>query len=254
MMERFGKGLDNPVIGYGYRFHSPFPCTVDYIRNIGHSVHITHLRMAVKLHTLYRFVVHSFGSEVTGFLDAVYVPEGEYSVIFIDAGGAFYQHELSVAYIIKKPLLLILSGKQFYIYRIGKVSHGKRNHLLAGSRIPDFKRTYLTANNDRPDITVYIAYIHGTFGKILAEDNIRIGGLFSLTEFSSCRFPFNLFGFTRRRCTLLSIGRDVLFCLRYCHRPAGVYIIDIIIVCHLFIHQEFFIRCSLGYRRTIICL
>ena len=64
------KGLDTAVIRHCDGVHAPFFCPLDNILHFGNAVHIAHLCMAVKLHTLYRTVVHALSREILALLDS----------------------------------------------------------------------------------------------------------------------------------------------------------------------------------------
>ena len=46
------KGMDNPMIGDGHRWHSPFIGSANNFTHLADAIHIAGFRMAVQLHTL----------------------------------------------------------------------------------------------------------------------------------------------------------------------------------------------------------
>ena len=69
-MVRVGKALDNTVVCDGNRPVPPFVSALYNVLCLGHTVHVAHLCMAVKLHTFMRRCIHSRRRKIRNLLDS----------------------------------------------------------------------------------------------------------------------------------------------------------------------------------------
>ena len=89
------KGLNHSVVRDGNCRMSPLVGPLYDILGLGHAVHIAHLCMAVKLHTLSCAVVIPGGGEISDFLDP---HKGTYCQLVVkpvDHGDALKLHKAS---------------------------------------------------------------------------------------------------------------------------------------------------------------
>ena len=88
-MVRIGKRLHDPVVGDGNRRMSPFIGSLHDILRLGNTVHIAHLRMAVKLHPLSDAPVLAGSRKVRDFFDTRKEPDRQLAVELVNRGHTF---------------------------------------------------------------------------------------------------------------------------------------------------------------------
>ena len=87
-MIRISKCLHNAVVCNGNGLVSPVMCPFYNIRNLRNSVHITHLGMAVKLHSFLRIGILSGHGKICNFTDSCHRADRKLPVKLINRGNA----------------------------------------------------------------------------------------------------------------------------------------------------------------------
>ena len=124
-MVRIRKRLHTAVIGNSDRIHAPLFGALDDILDLGNTIHIAHLRVAVKFHALDRTVVHPLAGEIFAFLDAGNRTDRQLAVKFINIGNTLNADKLSHLGRCLQIIQRIFPCKDLDADRVGKVGHRK---------------------------------------------------------------------------------------------------------------------------------
>ncbi len=125
------KRLNTPVVRYCKSRHSPVSGPPDNILYIRHSVQITHLGMAVKLHPLNQTVIHPLLGKVLALLYTHHRADGQLSVKLVNGGHPLQLDKASLYHCLVDIVQHFLSHKQLHGNRIRKIRHIKNKDRLS---------------------------------------------------------------------------------------------------------------------------
>ena len=106
---RVRERLNTAVIRYRQCRHPPLFRPLHKVLHLGDTIHITHLRMAVELHALYRGVIHPLGGKILTLPDAHNRTDGQLAVKLVDGRNSLDLDEVSFLDSRSGILLLTLS-------------------------------------------------------------------------------------------------------------------------------------------------
>ncbi len=132
-----GKCLYTAVIGNSNCRHPPCLCPLNNGLNLGHPVHITHLRVTVQFHALFQAVIHPFAGKILAFFYPYDTAKRQFMIEFINGRHApdFYKTALNNSLV--HVLHGILAHKKFNGNRIRKIRNIKDNNgLFTAAQFP----------------------------------------------------------------------------------------------------------------------
>ena len=215
-MVGIGKRLNNAVVCDGNTRHSPFIGLLYNVFYLGNSVHITHLGMAVELHSLHISVVNSLDCKVRDLLDADNGLNREFMVKSVNCSNSFdlnkSTHLDALCYIGH----ICCINEHLDCDGICKVSHSKDENGLVISDVSLIPLDDLAVNGDFTQLAHKINKLHSLIIEVSSKENIRIIGPFvASAEISFAKgFLLAIFG-CKRGCLALDLGRATLLgCFR----------------------------------------
>ena len=168
--------LHNTVIRNGDRRMSPFIGTLHNILSLGNTVHIAHLRMAVKLHPFSCTVITSGGGKVRDLLYPGQRTDGQFIVKFIDSGNPFELYKGAHLNPLRDLLHLVIVCKELNGHGIGKIRHIKHQDRSFILNLPGIIVDDLTADHHLANFTDDILDGHCFLFKIPAVNHVGIVG------------------------------------------------------------------------------
>ena len=135
-MVRIRKRLHTAVVGDSDRVHAPLFGTFDDILDLGNTVHIAHLCVTVKLHSLDRTVVHPLAGEIFAFLDAGNRTDRQLAVKFINVGNTLDADKLSRLGRRLQIIQRIFPCKDLDADCICKIRYRKHKQCVAAAELP----------------------------------------------------------------------------------------------------------------------
>ena len=148
IMIRHRECLGNSVICNSNSRMSPVMRPFHNIIYLRHPIHITHLCMTVKLHTLDRTQIFSWHSKISDFFDSGHGLNGKFPIELINCRNAFNFYKGSFLQLTQNFRELVISSKHFYCNGVGKVCHRKNNNRLFIPYFPCLETDYLTVNRN----------------------------------------------------------------------------------------------------------
>ena len=101
----------------------PVMCSLYKIFDLGNSVHVTHFRMTVELHSLFYRIVFSGFCKIRNFLNSKHRRNDKFAVKFINIGHAFNFQECTHFNFSQNICKLIITHEHLDHDRISKVCH-----------------------------------------------------------------------------------------------------------------------------------
>ena len=132
------EGLNHTVIGDRDRLMSPFECRLDICLNVHNRVHLTHLRMRMKLYTLPALIIiHTVYSRIMTRLDTAHGADADLMAELIAKRHSLHNNKFilfNLAAVLNLRILLRLH-KDLDRDRIGEVSDIKHQKNLAAAKL-----------------------------------------------------------------------------------------------------------------------
>ena len=147
-MIRIRECLHNTVIRDCNRRMSPVVCSFYNLIHIRDTIHITHLRVAVKFHPFLCTCILFGRSKIRNFFYSGNGANRQFTVEFVDGCDTFDFQKRSCFHLSKQLRKLIISHKQFYHDRICKIGHCKHDNGLFVSNLTCIKACHLSAECD----------------------------------------------------------------------------------------------------------
>ena len=173
-MVGIGKALYHTMVSDCNRRVSPVMCPFNKILRLGNPVHVAHLGMTVKLHSLFRILVFSCHTEVRRFADSGYGSDGQFSVKFINRCNTLYFQKYPFFNFCKQIRKLVVSGKHLNHDRIGKVGYGKHDDRLFIPDLTGIETDHLPAEGDFTHLPGNCLQLDRHIVKVPPIDYIRI--------------------------------------------------------------------------------
>ena len=161
-----GNGRMSPLIGTLYQSF-----------RLCDAVHVAHLGVAVKLHSLLRTGVHSGASEICNLLDSGNGTNGKLAVETVDGGDALDFQEGAFFHMLCYFRHLLVAQEHFYCDGIGKVCNRENQNSFLVSYFPRFHFHNLAADNDLAHLLDNTLKRNGLAFEIPSIYNIRVGVL-----------------------------------------------------------------------------
>ena len=130
------KCLHIPMVGNRNCLVPPLHRALDDILHIRNTVHITHLCMTVKLHSLFRTGIHADTGKIRYLLDSRNMSDRQISIEFINRGDTLDFDKFARR---NRPADLrqfLIFDKQLDDHRIGKIRHGKHENRSLIANLP----------------------------------------------------------------------------------------------------------------------
>ena len=143
---------------------------------IRHTVHVTHLGMAVKLHPLLRAGVCPGTGKGGNLLDSHHTSDGQLTVIPVNGGHTLQFQKGFLLHALQDLTHLVISGEHLHCDGIRKIRDGKNDDGLLISDLPGLQCHDLTAYADLAHLRLDAFQGNGLIFKISAVDHIRVVG------------------------------------------------------------------------------
>ena len=177
----FRKRLYHSMICDCDRRMSPFVGAFYQNTGIRNPIHITHLCMAVQLHSFFRTVIHPAGGKITDFFYTRQGTDGDLMVKLVDRSHTFQLQEGTFFDRSADLRHLFVVQEHFDRDRIGKVCDIKHVDRLFVSDLSGFHRSYLSADRDLSHLSGDRINGDGIVIEISSIDHIRVVGAFQRT-------------------------------------------------------------------------
>ena len=172
------EGLHYPVMRDGNGRMTPFVSSFYNILGLGNTVHIAHLGVAVKLHSLSQAVIAAGGGKIGNFLDACKGAYGKLTVKLIHHGDTLKLYKGTHLDPCRDLRHLVIAGKHFDSHGVREISDIKHQNRLFILDLPAVKMDDLTPDDHLTDLTDDILDGNRILLKITAVNHIGIVGTF----------------------------------------------------------------------------
>ena len=173
-MIRLRESLHHSVVGNGNGFMSPLIGSFDNGFRVGNSVHVAHLGMAVKFHSFLRAVVHTAVLKAGDLLDPYYGTDRQFTVIPVNGGNPFQFNESFHLHSLQDLLYLVVSGKDLYSDRVGKICNRKDDNGLLIPDLSGLQGHNLSPDTDLPHFCLDTFQRNDLILKVSSIEHIRI--------------------------------------------------------------------------------
>ena len=186
------KRLHNAVVRNGHCRMPPFVSPAHQLIHMGNTIHITHLRMGMKFHSLHRRMIFSSDTESFNLLHSHNASDSDFLIIRIKTCNSLYADEISFFYHIKKICLcnLLIFNKHLTDDRVGVIRDRESDNLLLALDLTAFHISYHTIDHDFPDLILNLFDRHNGSLAVTAIKNIDIPHIFFAVHILF-RFPFD---------------------------------------------------------------
>ena len=175
--------LTDTMIRDCYRRHSPFRGLFYDIRYLRNSIHIAHLGMAVKLHSLYIRIVHSLSCKIRYLFNPAHRAYSYLLAPAVHRNNTLNFDKGSILYVSLYLIKVFLRiQKKLDRHGICKVSNRKCHKLFACSEFFYFHTSYPASYSTFAYLMRYRCKLNGFIIKVLAVYDIRIAGHFDSAE------------------------------------------------------------------------
>ena len=166
--------LDHSVIGNGNGLMSPLIGSFDNGFCIGNSVHVAHLSMAVKFYSFFRTVIHTAVLKAGDLLDPNHRADSQFTVIPVNGGNPLQLYEGFHLHSLQDLLDLVVSGKNLYRNRVGKIRHRKDDNGLFIPDLSGLQGHDLAPDADLPHFCLNTFQRNDLIFEISSVEHIRI--------------------------------------------------------------------------------
>ena len=156
------------------RFVSPSVRPIYNVRHIRHTIHITHLRMAVQFYPLLRISIFPAGCKIRNLTNAHYRTDSQLTVIFINSRHTFDFQECAFLNISQKIWKLFIPHKHLYHNGICKIRYCKDQYRLLITDFPGFETDHLSTDGNLTHFSNDRAEFKRRIIKITSKNHIRI--------------------------------------------------------------------------------
>ena len=148
--------LDYSVVSDGNRLVSPVMGAFYKILYFRYSIHIAHLRMAMKLYPLFRSRILPGLRKIINLSNSCDRPNGKLAIKFINGGDSLDLKECALLYVCQNIRKLLVSHKHLDHDRICKVCHRIHDDRLLVTDLPGIKTDDLAADGDLAHLANYL--------------------------------------------------------------------------------------------------
>ena len=171
--------------------------TLHNILYLRYPIHITHLCVAVELHSLNLAQILSCNSKISALFDTCHRADGQFPVKFINGCDPLDFNENALFKIPQQFRQLIISGEHLHRYRVGKVRDCKHQNRLVISDLPGIKINNLSVDGNLSHLSNNLIQCDRLIVEIPAVYQARVIALlkrpveiFFLENLSSLKSPF----------------------------------------------------------------
>ena len=168
------KSLYHTMIRDCNRFVSPSVRPIYNVRHIRHTIHITHLRMAVQFYPLLRIGIFPAGCKIRNLTNAHYRTDSQLAVVFINSRYPFDFQECAFLNISQKIWKLFIPHKHLYHNGICKIRYCKDQNRLLITDFPRFETDHLSTDGNLTHFSNNRAEFNRCIIKITSKNHIRI--------------------------------------------------------------------------------
>ena len=162
-MIRDSDSLMSPLIGTFYQCL----CIAD-------TIHIAHLGVTVKLHTLLRTGIHSCASKIGDFLDTCNISNSKLTVKTVNGGNSLQLQECAFFYTFRHFRNLLVTQKHLHNNTVRKIGHREDQDRFLISDLTSFHIHNLTSDDNLTHLTGNALQRNRFSIKISAVNHIRI--------------------------------------------------------------------------------
>ena len=174
-MVRIRERLTHTVIRDGDGRHAPLCCLLYDVGHLRHSVHIAHLRVAVKLNPLYLRVVHPLCGKIRYLFYAAHRADGNLLAPTVHRDNTLDFYKCTILYIVLDFIEIFLGIKEnLDRHGIRKIRDGECHKLLARPKLLNLNAPYPASDNTLSYLVRYRGKLNRLIVKILAVYDIGI--------------------------------------------------------------------------------